>query len=258
MTKFKIQAIAFYTLVVNEIIRFLRIWPQTLLPSAITMALYFIIFGSFIGNKIGLTEGIPYMSFIMPGLVMMAIITNAYSNVVSSFYSYRFIHCIDELLIAPVPNWLILCGFMCGGILRGILIGVIVMLVSLFFTHLNIHNISFTVLVILLTSTLFSLAGFTNAIFCRKFDDMTIIPTFVLTPLTYLGGVFYSIYQLPKSWQFVSLFNPILYIVDAFRESILGIHEFPIFHALLIITLVTIGLFCLNIYLLRKGIGIRQ
>lgn len=258
MKLIRIQTIAFLTLVNNEVIRFIRIWPQTLLPSAITMTLYFLIFGSFIGQRVGRIEDVPYMSFIMPGLVMMSIIMNAYANVVSSFYSVRFIRCIDELLIAPISNWLILCGFLTGGILRGLLVGAIVMGVSLFFTHLSIHHIGITLLIVFLTSTLFSLAGFTNGIFARKFDDISIIPTFVLTPLTYLGGVFYSIHQLPESLRVISLFNPILYMVNAFREGMLGITDVPILHALLIITAVIVFLFILNIYLLRKGVGIKN
>lgn len=254
----KVQAIAFWTLMTNEIKRFMRIWPQTLLPSAITIALYFLIFGSFVGSRIGTTEGVPYMSFIMPGLVMMAIINNTYSNVVSSFYSSRFIHCIDELLIAPVPNWLILLGYISGGIVRGILVGAIVMLVSLFFTHLTVHNLFLTIAVVLLTATLFSLAGFTNGVFARKFDDVSIVPTFVLTPLTYLGGVFYSIKQLPPFWQEVSKFNPVLYMVNGFRYGILGISDVNVLGSMIIVLLCIIGLFALNLYLLRNGVGIKN
>ncbi len=257
MNKFRPQWIAFLTLTQNEISRFMRLWPQTLLPSAITMTLYFLIFGNFVGNKIGTIENVSYMSFIMPGLVMMAIINNAYSNVVSSFYLVRFIHSIEELLIAPISNWLILCGFLAGGVLRGILVGAIVMLLSLFFTHLTVHNLTLTLAVVLLTSILFSLAGFTNGIFAKKFDDIAIIPTFILTPLTYLGGVFYSINTLPKFWQSISLFNPILYMVNGFREGILGISDVGIFTAMIVMCLAIIFLFILNLYLLRKGVGIR-
>lgn len=254
----KVQTIAFYTLLRNEIIRFMRIWPQSLLPSAITMTLYFLIFGNFVGSRIGLTQGVPYMSFIMPGLVMMAVINNSYSNVVSSFYSTRFIKCVDELLIAPVPNWIILCGYVAGGVVRGILVGIIVMLVSLFFTHLSIKHLPLTILSIVLTATLFSLAGFLNGIFARKFDDVAIVPTFVLTPLTYLGGVFYSISQLPDVWRDISMFNPVLYMVSAFREGVLGISEVNVTYALIIIVGCIIGLFVLNLSLLRRGVGIKN
>jgi ABC-2 type transport system permease protein len=254
----KVQAIAFYTLLRNEVIRFMRIWPQSLLPSAITTALYFLIFGSFVGSRIGLTQGVPYMDFIMPGLVMMAIINNSYSNVVSSFYSSRFIKCVDELLIAPVPNWIILCGYVAGGVIRGVFIGIIVIGVSLFFTKLSVHNITLTCTIMLLTAIIFALAGFTNGIFARKFDDVSIIPTFVLTPLTYLGGVFFSINQLPAFWKNVALANPILYMVNSFRHGILGITDVHADYDLIIITVLIIALFALNVYLLRKGIGIKN
>lgn len=258
MKNFNVQLVAFKTLTANEIFRFMRIWPQSLLPSAITMTLYFLIFGNFIGSKVGIIENVSYMDFIMPGLVMMAVITNSYSNVVSSLYTIRFIHCVDELLIAPVPNWLILCGFLAGGILRGLLIGGIVMTISLFFTHLTIHNYIMTAIVIFLTATLFSLAGFTNGLFARNFDDVAIVPTFILTPLTYLAGVFYSIHQLPPIWRDISLFNPILYMVNAFRYGILGISDVGISAAILVISLAIVTLFTLNLYFLKHGIGIRN
>lgn len=258
MKNFKVQLIAFQTLTFNEIYRFMRIWPQSLLPSAITMTLYFLIFGNFIGSKIGTIENISYMSFIMPGLVMMAIITNSYTNVVSSLYTIRFIHCMDELLIAPISNWLILSGFLAGGILRGILVGGIVMLISLFFTHVTIHNYHVTIIIVFLTSILFSLAGFTNGLFARNFDDIVIVPTFILTPLTYLAGVFYSIHQLPPTWRDVSLFNPILYMVNAFRYGILGISDIGISAAIVVICVAIISLFILNLYLLKHGIGVRN
>lgn len=254
----KVQFIAFYTLTTNEIFRFMRIWPQTLLPSAITMSLYFLIFGNFVGSRIGTTEGVSYMSFIMPGLVMMAVINNSYANVVSSFYSTRFIKCIDELLIAPVPNWIILSGYVAGGVIRGVLVGLIVMGVSLFFTHLTVQHLFLTIASVFSTAILFSLAGFLNGIFARKFDDVSIIPTFVLTPLTYLGGVFYSITQLPYFWKQISLLNPILYMVDTFREGILGIASINATYAMSIIIACIIILYLFNLYLLKKGIGIKN
>lgn len=258
MKNFKVQWVAFSTLIINEVTRFLRVWPQSLLPSAITMSLYFLIFGHFIGSRVGTVDHVSYMDFIMPGLVMMAVITNSYTNVVSSFYTMRFIRCIDELLIAPVPNWLILCGFLSGGVLRGFLIGGIVMLIALFFTHITIHDYTLTILVVLLTSILFSLAGFTNGLFAKKFDDIAIVPTFILTPLTYLAGVFYSINQLPPVWRNISLFNPILYMVNTFRYGILGISDVGIYTALAVIAVAVVILFSLNLYFLKHGIGIRN
>ncbi len=209
--------IAFTTIVIKEIRRFTRIWGQTLLPPAITMTLYFIIFGNLIGSRIGEMGGFNYMEFIVPGLIMMSVITNSYGNVVSSFFSTKFQRNIEELLVSPIPNWVILSGYVVGGVSRGLAVGLIVTLLSLFFTQLQIHNLWVTVATVALTSVLFSLGGFINAIFANSFDDVSIIPTFILTPLTYLGGVFYSIQLLPEFWQMVSQLNPILYMVNTFR-----------------------------------------
>ena len=253
----KVNTIAFLTILKNEADRFLRIWQQTLLPSAITMTLYFLIFGSFIGKRIGIVENVSYMQFIAPGLIMMAVITNSYANVVSSFYSIRFQHSVEELLVAPVPNWIIVIGFSCGGVMRGLINAILVTAIALLFTDIQVHHIFITISIVLLTSILFSLAGFTNALFARRFDDVAIIPTFVLTPLTYLGGVFYSLQQLPEFWKIVSHFNPILYMVNAFRYGILGISDVPIFGAMIIIIFATVALFSLNMYLLKRGVGIR-
>ncbi len=250
--------IAFQTIFVKEVRRFMRIWPQTLLPPAITMVLYFIIFGNLIGSRIGKMGGFDYMQFIVPGLIMMSVITNAYGNVVSSFFSTKFQRSIEELLVSPVPNYIIVCGFVFGGIVRGILCGFIVTLLSLFFTHLAVENIAITLLVVFLTAALFSLAGFINAVFANKFDDVSIIPTFVLTPLTYLGGVFYSIQLLPEFWQHVSMANPVLYMVNAFRYGILGVSDVNIWFALGMITFFVIVFFGVALYLLHKGTGIRQ
>jgi len=255
---YKVNFIAVNTIIINEIQRFFRIWQQTLLPSAITITLYFIIFGTFIGKRVGTIDGFSYMQFIMPGLVMMAIIVNAYSNVSGSFYSVRFQRSVEELLIAPVPNWLIIIGYSAGGIVRGILNGILVMFIALFFTHLTLHHLGITMLIMLLTSILFSLAGFTNALFARNFDEIALIPTFVLTPLTYLGGVFYSLHQLPYHWQVISKFNPVLYMVNSFRYGILGISDVPVNIAIVILTVTTVAVFWLNIYLLRKGVGVRS
>ena len=188
------------TIVRKEIRRYLRIWTQTLLPSAITMSLYFVIFGSLIGSRIGEMGGFTYMQFVVPGLIMMAIVTNSYSNVVSSFFGSKFNHSVEELLVSPTPNYVILMGYVVGGVSRGLLVAVVVTLVSLFFTHLHIHSYFIVVVIVLMTSTLFALAGFINAVYANSFDDISIIPTFVLTPLIYLGGVFYSMDLLPDFW----------------------------------------------------------
>ncbi|THB72974.1 MAG: ABC transporter permease [Gammaproteobacteria bacterium] len=249
--------VSYLTISRKETIRFLRIWPQTILPSAITIALYYVIFGNLIGPRIGDMEGYSYIKFIVPGLTMMSVITNSYANVVASFFSAKFQRYIDELLISPTANSIILLGYITGGILRGCIVGVIVLLISVFFTDLSIDNLYITASIIFLTSVLFSLAGFLNGIFARKFDDVSIVPTFVLTPLTYLGGVFYSITMLPEFWQTVSLGNPILYMVNAFRYGMLGQSDINIFTAYLLIIGFIIALYWINIYLLRKGFGIR-
>jgi ABC-2 type transport system permease protein len=248
---------ALRTLVRREITRFMRIWPQTLLPPAITMTLYFIIFGNLIGSRIGQMAGFSYMEFIVPGLIMMSVITSSYANVVSSFFSMKFQRSIEEILIAPVPHYIILLGFVAGGMARGLLVGLIVTLISLFFTGLDIHNPGITLLVIVLTSALFSIAGMINAIFARNFDDISIVPTFVLTPLTYLGGVFYSIKLLPDLWQGVSMANPILYMINAFRFGVLGISDINLTSAFLIIIVFIVILAATTLHLLGRGAGIR-
>lgn len=250
--------IAFTTIVVKEVRRFTRIWAQTMLPPAITMALYFVIFGNLIGSRIGEMGGYDYMSFIVPGLIMMSVITNSYANVVSSFFSMKFQRSIEELLVSPVPNWVVLSGYVAGGMARGVGVGLIVTLLSLFFTDLVIHNIWITASMVLLTSIVFSLGGFINAIFATKFDDISIVPTFVLTPLTYLGGVFYSISLLPEFWQNVSQANPILYMVNAFRYGILGVSDIDIRFAFVMVLFFIVVLFSICLYLLSKGKGIRS
>lgn len=250
--------VAFWTIVRREIRRFTRIWAQTLLPPAITMTLYFIIFGNLIGSRIGEMGGFDYMEYIVPGLIMMSVITNSYSNVVSSFYSTKFQRNIEELLVSPVPNWVILSGFVVGGMARGIGVGLIVTLLSLFFTDLQVQHLGVTVAIVLMTSILFSLGGFINAIYANSFDDISIIPTFVLTPLTYLGGVFYSISLLPEFWQGVSQLNPILYVVNTFRYGILGVSDINIGFAFGMIMLCIAGLFSYALYLLQNGKGIRS
>lgn len=249
---------AYKTIVIREITRFMRIWPQTILPPAITMTLYFIIFGNLIGKRIGTMDGFSYMEFIVPGLIMMSVITSSYANVVSSFFSMKFQRSIEEILIAPVPNYIIIAGFVTGGVARGLLVGFIVTLVSIFFTGLSIDNYFITVSVIVMTAILFSIAGMINAVFARNFDDISIVPTFVLTPLTYLGGVFYSIKLLPEFWQAVSLSNPILHMVNAFRFGVLGKSDLNIFYAMIMIVGFIIILTGTTLYLLKKGTGMRS
>ncbi|MEM9102803.1 MAG: ABC transporter permease [Pseudomonadota bacterium] len=249
--------IAFQSIIVKEVTRFLRIWPQTILPPAITMTLYFVIFGQLIGSRIGDMDGFDYMSYIVPGIIMMSVITNSYSNVVSSFFSAKFQRSIEELLVSPTHSLTILLGYLAGGIIRGLLTGFIVTLVSLFFVDLQVKNWGIVILVVFLTSTLFSLGGFINAVFAKKFDDISIVPTFILTPLTYLGGVFYSIKLLPETWQSISLFNPILYMVNAFRYGFLGVSDIHIGYAFAIVSFFIGSLFAISLFLLHRGIGLR-
>lgn len=249
---------AYKTIVIREIRRFMRIWPQTLLPPAVTMTLYFIIFGNLIGSRIGVMGGFDYMSFIVPGLIMMSVITSSYANVVSSFFSMKFQRSIEELLVSPVPNWVILAGYVTGGMSRGLGIGLIVTLLSLGFTQLSIHHLPMVILTVFLTSALFSLGGFINAMLATKFDDISIVPTFVLTPLTYLGGVFYSIDLLPGFWQGVSMINPILYMVNAFRYGILGVSDVNPYVALGMILLFIAILSAVSLRMLARGKGIRH
>ena len=246
------------TLVRKEVTRILRIWSQTLLPPAITMTLYFVIFGNLIGSRIGEMGGFDYMSFIVPGLVMMAIITSSYGNMVSSFFGAKFAKHVEELLISPLPNWAILGGYVAGSLFRGLLVGIIVTAVSLFFTEIQIHNIWIILSTVILTSVVFSLGGFINAAYANKFDDIAIIPTFILTPLTYLGGVFYSISLLPEFWQNASKLNPVLYMVNTFRYGFLGVSDINIWHAYGIILLFVFVLGSYSLYILHKGIGLRS
>ena len=248
---------AFNTIVIKEVSRFTRIWIQTILPPAISMALYLLIFGNLIGPRIGSMSGFSYVAYIAPGLIMMSIINNSYANVVSSFFGAKFQRHIEEMLVAPIPNVVILCGYITGGIARGALVGIVVTLVSMFFTRINIHHLGVVIAVGLLTSILFSLGGFINAIFARKFDDISIIPTFILTPLIYLGGAFYSIDLLPAFWHTVSLFNPILYMVNAFRYGLLGVSDINLTAAFAIILLFNIVLFIFCLYLMKTGKGIK-
>ncbi len=254
----KYYYVALKTIVIKEVLRFSRIWVQTIVPPVITTSLYFIIFGHLIGSRIGKMDGYSYMEFIVPGLVMMAVITNSYSNVVSSFFGAKFGRHVEELIVSPVPNWLILLGYVLGGMARGLAVGIAVSAVSLLFTHLWVENIAVTVTIALLTAALFSLAGFINAIFANSFDDISIVPTFVLTPLTYLGGVFYSINLLPGFWKELSLANPILYMVNAFRKGMLGTSDIPLGVSYAIILGFIFILFTVALNLLNRGVGIRS
>ncbi len=253
----KLNRVALYTLTRKEIIRFFRIWTQTLLPSPISIVLYFVIFGSLIGPRIGEIEGYDYIDYIAPGLIMMAVINNSFSNVVASFYGAKFQRNIEEMYVAPMSTWIILLGFTIGGIARGFIVGMIVTAVALFFTHLQMQHAGVVVLVVFATSMLFSLAGLINAIFSRKFDDINIIPTFVLTPLTYLGGVFYSITMLPMIWQKISYFNPLLYMINAFRYGMLGISDVPVTISVGFILLANVLCFVWAWWLLARGTGIK-
>ena len=251
-------SVAFRTILYKEIRRFTRIWPQTLLPPAITTALYFLIFGKLIGERIGSVHGVSYMDYIVPGVILMSVISHAYSNVVSSFYSTKFQHHIEELLVAPVPNWVILVGYVCGGITRGVLVGVVVAGISMLFTHVGVANGWVTLGVLVLTATLFALAGFINAVFADSFDDISIIPNFVLTPLSYLGGVFYSLAMLPPIWQTIALGNPILYMINAFRYGLIGVSDVDIVLAFEMITGFIVFLSMFSLVLMHKGVGIKN
>jgi ABC-2 type transport system permease protein len=250
--------IALQTILRKEITRFLRIWTQTLLPPAITMTLYFIIFGKLIGSQLRPIDGFSYMHYIIPGLVMMSIMTNAYANTSSSFFGAKFSKSIEEMLVSSMPSYIILFGYMLGGILRGLIVGFIVMLVVRIFTHVHIYSIGIVISMAILASTLFSLGGFINALFAKRFDDIAFIPTFVLTPLTYLGGVFYSIKQLPPFWQKISLLNPILNIVDTFRYGILGISDINFHVGFLLVSILLVILFAWCLVLMKRGIGLHN
>lgn len=263
-SRLRSNLIGLQTIVIKEVTRLLRIWPQTIVPPVITTTLYYIIFGKVIGSRVGEMGGVPYMQFIVPGLVMMSVINNSYSNVVSSFFSSKFQRNIEEMLVSPMHNSVILLGYMSGGIARAMLVGCIVLIVSVFFVdEISIYSIPITFAVALITAALFSIGGFINAMLARKFDDVAIIPTFVLTPLTYLGGVFYSITLLPQPWETISRFNPIVYMVSAFRYGILKDQLSPdmidihIGVAFGVIVLFIFGLFSLTLWMLNRGVGLR-
>jgi ABC-2 type transport system permease protein len=250
--------IAYRTIAVKEIRRFARIWVQTIIPPMITTALYFVIFGQMIGSQLAPIDGHSYMDYIVPGLIMMSILTNAYANVVSSFYGSKFGRYIEELLISPIPHYLILLGYITGGVLRGLVVGIFVTLIASLFTEIHFHNLAVTISVVILTAILFALAGFINAVYAKTFDDISLIPTFVLTPLTYLGGIFYSIDMLPGIWHDISLLNPILYMINTLRYGMLGVSDIGLPLAYLVIFAFILALYIYSLSLLKRGVGIRS
>lgn len=258
MNRWRLSANAFRTILTKEILRFSRIWIQTVLPPMVTTALYFVIFGQLIGSRLGEMGGHPYIAFIVPGLILMSVISNSYANVVSSFYNAKFQRHVEELLISPVPNAVILGGYVAGGVARGVAVGTAVTVVASLFTDFSVHSYAVTFAVFLLTSTLFATAGFVNAVFANSFDDISVIPTFVLTPLTYLGGVFYSVSLLPEIWQRLSFANPVLYMINAFRYGLLGVSDIDLRLAfgLILAFIVALGGFAL--WLLRRGVGLKS
>ncbi len=252
------SSVALTTILAKEIRRFTRIWPQTLLPPAITTSLYFLIFGKLIGDRVGLINGVSYMDYIVPGIILMAVISHSYANVVSSFYSTKFQRHIEELLVSPVPNWVILVGYTGGGVARGMLVGSIVAAISTVFSDFQVQNWPVAIAIFILTAVLFALAGFINAVFADSFDDISIIPNFVLTPLSYLGGVFYSVSMLPAMWQQVSLANPILYMINAFRYGLIGVSDVGIERSFLMTGGFILSLVLFSLWLLHRGVGIKN
>jgi len=258
-----IRAVGFRTIIIREFGRIIRIWGQTLVPSAVTTTLYFVIFGSLVGKRIGAMGGFDYIAYIAPGLIMMSVITNSYGNVVSSFFGAKFGKHIEELLVSPLPNWVIVCGYVCGGLLRGMMVGMVVTVVALIFIwmhshHLEVQHIGIVLSAVLLTSAVFSLAGLVNAIFAKNFDQVNWIPAFVLTPLTYFGGVFYSVDLLPEWAQKISMVNPILHMVNAFRYGFLGTSDVSVVGAFAIMIVCVVGMFTWCVVLLNRGSGTRD
>lgn len=250
--------VAYSTIVTKEIVRFLRIWTQTILPPAITMGIYFVVFGRFLGDRIKDFGDFSYIEFIVPGLVMMAVITNSFSNVASSFFSAKFQRSVEEMLVSPIPDWLLVTAYVTGGAVRGVLTGLVVLLISLFFTQLKVHSLSLILLFLVLTALTFSTAGFANGMMANKFDDIAIVPTFVLTPLTYFGGVFYSIDLLPPLWRNLSQANPILYMVNGLRYGFLGQSDIPVGPGIIILLGFFVATFALCLILMKKGRGLRS
>jgi ABC-2 type transport system permease protein len=250
--------VGFQTIVLREFGRILRIWGQTIVPSAVTAALYFVIFGSLIGRRVGQMDGIDYMQYIAPGLIMMAVITNAYANVSSSFFGAKFQRYLEEIMVSPQPDWIIVAGYVGGGVLRGLLVGGAVAGVALLFTQLPVHHLGAIVVAVLLTAVIFSLAGFINGVFARNFDQVNWIPTFILTPLTYFGGVFYSINLLPDWARTLSFANPVLHMVNAFRYGFLDRSDVALGWAFGVMTLAAAALFAVALWLMRRGTGLKD
>ncbi|BCV67683.1 transport permease protein [Shewanella carassii] len=250
--------VAFKSILIKEITRFTRIWVQTLVPPAITMTLYFLIFGNLVGSRIGEMGGVSYMEFIAPGLIMMSVITNSYSNVASSFFSAKFQRNLEELIVAPVPHYVMIAGYVGGGVARGLLVGLIVTLVAMFFVDLSVQHLGLVIVTVFLTSVLFALGGLINAVFAKSFDDISIIPTFVLTPLTYLGGVFYSLSLLPDFWRGISALNPVVYMINVFRYGFLGFADMSVPLSIGVMLGFCVGLWLLAYYLISRGIGLRS
>lgn len=253
--------IAFYTMLRKDVVRIFRIWVQTFLPSVITSVLYFLVFGTILGSRIGTMQGVPYMQFVVPGLVMMAIVTNAYANSSFTFFQSKFFaRSIDEMLVSPMPPWLIIGGFVAGGIIRGVMVGAIVLCVSLFFTglQLSIFNLGIILLFAIFTSTVFALAGLVNGVYAKSIDAINIVPTFVLQPLTYLGGIFYSVHSLPAFAQYITYINPLFYLINGFRFGFLGFADVSIFMCIGVLVVLIVLLTGVNWYLIRTGLGLKQ
>lgn len=251
--------VAFWTILRKDLVRIFRIWPQTFLPSIVTSVLYFLIFGAFLGSRIGELQGVPYILFVVPGMVMLAIMLNAYNNVAFSFFSSKFfMRTLDEILVSPTPPWVLIAGYVAGGVIRGVLIGLLVLAVSLLFTTIAIENIFVIILFFLLSSLIFSLAGLVNGVYAKSIDGINIVPTFVLTPLIYLGGIFYSINTLPGFWQTISQFNPVFYLIDGFRYGFLGFSDVSLTFSINVLLALTLILIFVAWYLIRTGLGLKN
>ena len=253
--------VSFYTMLRKDVVRMFRIWVQTFLPSVITSVLYFLIFGTVLGSRIGQMQGVDYMSFVVPGLVMLAIVTNAYANSSFTFFQSKFfMRSIDEILVSPPPPWLMIAGFAAGGVLRGVLVGAIVLLVSIFFTglQLSLFNVAIIFFFAVLTALVFALAGLVNGVYAKSIDAINIVPTFVLTPLVYLGGVFYSVHSLPELAQYVTYVNPVFYLINGFRYGFLGLADISLWISLAVLAAMIAALIAINWYLIRTGLGLKQ
>ncbi len=251
--------VSFYTIVRKDVLRMFRIWAQTFLPSMVTSTLYFLVFGAFLGSKIGNVQGVPYVMFVVPGLVMLAVVTNSYANTSFVMFSAKFFgRNIDEILVSPTPAWVLVAGYVAGGVIRGVLIGLLVLLVSLFFTHLIIHSVFVVVAFLILTSVVFALAGLVNGVYAKSIDGINIVPTFVLTPLVYLGGVFYSAQALPGFWGTLTKFDPVFYVINGFRYGFLGTSDVPLFVSAGLLSLFALTLLTIAWYLIKTGLGLRQ